>query len=151
VSEVHLREALEGDVVAVHEMARELAAFEELDHLFVASVDDFRAELFSSDSPAHVILAEVDGAIAGMALYFHTFSTFLGRTGIWLEDLYVRHDFRRLGVASALLAELERRTDGRLEWEVLDWNEGAIKLYDRTEAEPFTGWTKYRINPEIPR
>ena len=86
--------------------------------------------------------------IVGMALYFWTFSTFLGRRGVWLEDLFVVPSARRCGVASALLAEVRRRSPGRVEWEVLDWNEGAIALYDGVGGVPSTGWTKYRISPD---
>ena len=143
-----LRDAVESDVSAIHDMANELAVFEDLAHDFVATVVDYRQGIFGPGAPAHVVIAEVDGEVAGMALYFETFTTFLGRTGIWLEDLYVREAFRRRGVASALMNELKHRTNGRLEWEVLDWNEGAIKLYEQTAAEPFTGWKKYRLNPD---
>ena len=72
----------------------------------------------------------------------------MGRSGIWLEDLFVDPAFRRRGVASALVRELKARTPGRLEWEVLDWNEDAMALYDGLGAAKFTGWTKYRVSPE---
>ena len=148
MSALCLREATVQDVAVIHEMSRELAVFEELEDLFVATVEDFEVELFNDRSPATVLLAELDEEVVGMALYFPTFSTFLGKPGIWLEDLYVRSSARRSGVATALLAELTRRSPGRLEWEVLDWNEGAIELYERTGAKPFAGWIKYRVTPE---
>lgn len=149
MSKVLLRDAQPGDEQIVFELAKALAVFEELEHLFVADVADYAKGIFGENAPAHVILAEVDGVVAGMALYFTTFSTFLGRSGIWLEDLYVHEDFRRCGVATALMGELQRRSEGRLEWEVLDWNDGAIYLYQNMGAEPFSGWIKYRVNPIV--
>lgn len=146
MSPITVRDAELSDAPAIFDLERRLAEFEHLEYLFVATLSDYEA-LFQPDSPAHVIVAEVDGEFAGMALYFLTFSTFLGRSGIWLEDLFVNEPFRRRGVAKALMAELRRRTAGRLEWEVLDWNEGAIALYDQLGAEPSKGWTKYRISP----
>jgi GNAT superfamily N-acetyltransferase len=125
-----------------------LAVYEELEHLFVAAPEDYREALFGSVPTARVLIAEVDSDVAGFALWFPSFSTFLGRSGIWLEDLFVDPAFRRSGVASALLRELKARTPGRLEWEVLDWNEDAMALYDGLGAAKFTGWTKYRVSPE---
>ena len=85
-----------------------------------------------------------DGGLAGHALWYRTFSTFVGKSGIWLEDLYVRPGHRRQGLASALLAHLREQTDGRLEWEVLEWNAPAVDFYQRLGARPMAGWTKYR-------
>ena len=85
-----------------------------------------------------------DGSVAGHALWFRTFSTFLGKTGIWLEDLYVRPAHRRQGHAGALMADLRARTEGRVEWEVLEWNADAIDFYQGLGARPDGGWTSYR-------
>ncbi len=148
MSQVSLRDATEADVEAIFDLVRQLAEFEEMTDSFVVTIDDFSSELFGPSSPASVIVAELDGAIVGIALYFWTFSTFLGRRGVWLEDLFVAPSARRRGVASTLLAELRRRSPGRVEWEVLDWNEGAIALYDGLGGVPATGWTKYRISPD---
>ncbi len=148
MSKVVLREATIADVDAIFAMAHELAVFEELEGNFVAKPEDYLEALFGPQSPATVIVAEIDGEPVGMALYVRTFSTFLGRTGIWLEDLFVREHARRRGIASLLLEELQRRTSGRVEWEVLDWNQGAIELYERAGASPFAGWIKYRIQPK---
>lgn len=144
MSAVALRDAQLDDAETIFELARELAVFEELEESFVADLDDYRGALFGEAPSAKVLLADLDGDVVGMALYFVTFSTFLGRPGIWLEDLFVREHARRRGVASTLLAELRRRSPGRLEWEVLDWNEGAIALYEGLGASPLHGWTKYR-------
>ena len=89
-----------------------------------------------------------DGTVVGHALWFRTFSTFMGKSGIWLEDLYVRPAHRRQGHAGALMADLRARTDGRVEWEVLEWNEEAIDFYQRLGARPMAGWTRYRWMPQ---
>ena len=102
MSQVSLRDATEADVEAIFDLVRQLAEFEEMTDSFVVTIDDFSSELFGPSSPASVIVAELDGAIVGIALYFWTFSTFLGRRGVWLEDLFVAPSARRRGVASAL-------------------------------------------------
>jgi GNAT superfamily N-acetyltransferase len=99
-----------------------------------------------------VLIASYKGAPAGFALFFHSFSTFLGRPGIYLEDLYVKPEFRGRGIGRALLTQLARlakeRECGRLEWSVLDWNEPAIKLYKSIGAVPMAEWTVYRVTGE---
>lgn len=144
---ITMRDAVEADLAEIHRLAYDLAVFEKLDHLFVAEPEQYREAIFGPDPTAFVLIAELEGQVAGMALCFRTFSTFLGRSGIWLEDLIVDRRFRRRGVGAALLAELKARTPGRLEWEVLDWNEDAMALYDNLGAQKFDGWTKYRVNP----
>jgi GNAT superfamily N-acetyltransferase len=140
-----IRPATEDDLPDVLAMIKELAAFEKMADQVVCTEDDLRRALFG---PGAVIFDTVavadDGAVAGHALWFRTFSTFLGRTGIWLEDLYVRPAFRRQGHAAALLAELRERSEGRVEWDVLDWNADAITFYEGLGARPETGWTRYR-------
>ena len=90
------------------------------------------------------VIEDGEGGLAGHALWYRTFSTFLGKTGIWLEDLYVRPDHRRKGYASELLAHLRGQTAGRLEWEVLEWNHPAMDFYQRMGARPMAGWTRFR-------
>jgi GNAT superfamily N-acetyltransferase len=147
VSAPRLRDATEDDLDLVFDLAHRLAVFEELDDEFVATPAQYRAALFGDEAVAKVLIAELDGEAAGFALWFPTFSTFLGLAGIWLEDLFVDEAFRRRGVAAALLAELTARSQGRVEWEVLEWNQGAISLYEQTGAKPFAGWIKYRVAP----
>jgi GNAT superfamily N-acetyltransferase len=147
VSEVTIREAVEADLEDIYRLARGLAVFEKLEDQFVADLEDYRSAIFGPEPVAQVLIAEVDGSVGGFALSFRTFSTFLGRQGIWLEDLFVDEPFRRRGFARALLAELARRSPGRLEWEVLDWNADAIALYQGVGARPFGGWIKYRMTP----
>jgi GNAT superfamily N-acetyltransferase len=126
-------------------MISELAVFESLSDQVVCTEEDLREALFG---PAPFVYDTVamadDGSLAGHALWFRTFSTFLGRTGIWLEDLYVRPAFRRQGHGEALMADLRSRTDGRVEWDVLEWNSDAIDFYQGMGARPMGGWTKYR-------
>jgi GNAT superfamily N-acetyltransferase len=147
VTALRIREASEEDLEDIFRLARCLAVFEQLEEHFVAEPEDYREALFGENAVAQVLIAELDGSVAGFALWFWTFSTFLGRPGIWLEDLFVDDAFRRRGVAASLIDELRRRSPGRVEWEVLDWNEGAIALYDQMGASPFTGWIKYRVAP----
>ncbi len=126
-------------------MVRELADFEEMGDQVMCTEDDLSAALFGAGAVIHDTVAEADdGTLAGHALWFRTFSTFLGKTGIWLEDLYVRPDHRRRGLATDLLRHLRENTDGRVEWEVLEWNSEAIDFYQGLGARPMAGWTKYR-------
>lgn len=142
-----VRDATEADLELVYHLAHELALFEQLEAEFVATLEQYRAALFGPTAVAKVLIAELDDTAAGFALWFPTFSTFLGEPGIWLEDLYVDEAFRRRGIAAALLDELIDRSHGRVEWEVLEWNEGAIALYEQVGAKRFEGWLKYRIAP----
>jgi GNAT superfamily N-acetyltransferase len=143
-----IRPAQPADVPELLAMVRELSEFEELSDQVVCTEEDLSAALFGPDGVVHDTVAVADdGTLAGHALWFRTFSTFLGRTGIWLEDLYVRPAHRRQGVAAALLHDLRSRTEGRVEWEVLEWNAGAIDLYQGVGARPMAGWTKYRWLP----
>jgi GNAT superfamily N-acetyltransferase len=140
-----IRPATEADLPEILAMIIELAEFEKAADQVECTVEDLRRALFE---PGAVVFASMavadDGAVAGHAIWFRTFSTWVGRTGIWLEDIYVRPAFRRQGHAAALLADLRSRTEGRVEWEVLDWNVDAIAFYDGLGARPESGWTKYR-------
>jgi GNAT superfamily N-acetyltransferase len=140
-----IRPAVETDVPELIAMIRELAAFEDLADQVQITEDDLGAALFGPESVVHdSVVEDGDGGLAGHALWFRTFSTFLGKTGIWLEDLYVRETHRRQGHARALLAHLREQTAGRVEWEVLEWNTPAIDFYQQLGARPMTGWTHYR-------
>jgi len=140
-----IRPAVEADVPELVAMIRELAEYEQLADQVVITEDDLVATLFGPDPIAHdSVIEDGNGGLAGHALWYRTFSTFLGKSGIWLEDLYVRPGHRRQGLASALLAHLREQTDGRLEWEVLEWNAPAVDFYQRLGARPMAGWTKYR-------
>jgi GNAT superfamily N-acetyltransferase len=140
-----IRPATEHDLAELLAMVRELAAFESLSDQCVCTEEDLRKVLFEPDATVFDTVAVADdGSVVGHALWFRTFSTFMGKSGIWLEDLYVRPAHRRQGHAGALMADLRSRTEGRVEWEVLEWNEEAIDFYQRLGARPMAGWTRYR-------
>ena len=138
-----VRTARPNDLAEICALVRELADYEELAHEVVLDESEVRRWLFD-EQVASVLIAEDDGVVAGMALWFPTFSTFLGRPGIWLEDLFVRPEHRGRGHGLALLQALRSMTDGRVEWAVLDWNEPSIRFYEKLGARPVEGWTRYR-------
>lgn len=144
--------ATENDVAAIHSMIRELAEYENLAHEVTGTVDDLRRSLFGDRPSAEVIVARLEDRPVGFALFFHNYSTFLCRPGLYLEDLFVRREARGSGIGRALLvrlAELAReRGCGRLEWWVLDWNESAIEFYRRLGAKPMDEWTVFRLDRE---
>ena len=145
---VRFRFAEREDTSLVLEFIIELARYEKLEDQVVADVETLERELFD-EGGAQVLIAEVDGQPVGFALFFHNFSTFLGRRGLYLEDLYVRPAWRGRGIGRALLARLARiaceRGCGRLEWWCLDWNESSIGFYRSLGAEAMDEWTVYRI------
>lgn len=144
-----IREATAEDAAVVLALTHELAAYEHLEKEVHMTVDRLARALAGPLPFVHASLLEVpEDGVVGHALWFPTFSTFLGRPGIWLEDLYVREGYRGKGYGRALLEHLRNRTDGRVEWEVLDWNGPAIDTYERVGARPVRGWTKYRWTPE---
>ena len=140
-----IRPAVEADVGELVAMIRELAEYEQLSDQCAVTEDDLMRTLFGPDAVVYdSVVEDGNGGLAGHALWFRTFSTFLGQSGIWLEDLYVRPDHRRHGHATALVQHLRGQTDGRLEWEVLEWNQPAIDFYQGLGARPMAGWTRYR-------
>ncbi len=150
--EIEIRPATEEDVPLILSFIRELAEYERLSHEVSATEDLLRESLFGERRGAEVVIGDHGGEPAGFALFFHNFSTFLGRPGIYLEDLYVKPEFRGKGIGRAMLAYLARvakeRDCGRLEWSVLDWNDPAIELYKSIGAVPMDGWTVYRATGE---
>lgn len=144
---VKIRNAQVEDVGIILQFIRELADYEKLSHQVVASEATLRDSLFGSRPYAECMIAEREGKPVGFALFFHNFSTFLGRPGLYLEDLYVQPGERGHGVGKALLAYLARlaveRGCGRMEWAVLDWNEPAIRFYQSIGARMLDDW---RIN-----
>ena len=146
---LNIRTATEADVPLILAFIRALAEYEKLADRVVASEDLVRSSLFGQPRFAEVIIAEEDGVPAGFALFFHNFSTFLGRPGIYLEDLFVKPEFRGKGYGHALLARLaliaRERNCGRLEWAVLNWNTPAIDFYKKLGAVAMDDWTVFRL------
>src|SRR5437879_11538378 len=145
---VSIRPATHNDVPVIAELIRGLARFEKLEHEVVMTEDMLTAGLFGERPYAEVLLADDEEQTVGFALFFHNFSTFLGRPGIYLEDLFVVPEHRGKGIGQLLLATLARlaveRGCGRLEWAVLDWNQEAISFYERLGGGPACAWTHLR-------
>jgi GNAT superfamily N-acetyltransferase len=146
---VPVRDANPDDLDEIVSLIRELATYEQMEDEVVLDRDAVGAHLFGDPPAARVLIAEHGDppVVVGFALWFTTFSTFLGRPGIWLEDLFVRPERRGQGHGRALLQALRLRTDGRIEWNVLDWNEPSIRFYESIGARPVSGWTTYRWIP----
>jgi GNAT superfamily N-acetyltransferase len=148
-SDLVIRFATAADAAAILGFITELAAYEQLSHEVVADEAALRATLFGARPAAEVLIAELGGAPVGFALFFQSYSTFLARPGLYLEDLFVRPAVRGRGVGSALLSALARiaveRDYGRFEWSVLDWNEPAIRLYRALGAAAMDQWTVNRL------
>ncbi|HUA11450.1 MAG TPA: GNAT family N-acetyltransferase [Solirubrobacteraceae bacterium] len=149
---VAVRPATRGDCALLVEMMRELAEFEQLLDIFQTTEQRLDDALFGERPCAEALIGEVHGAAAGYAVFFTTFSTFVAQPGIWLEDVYVRPDHRRAGVATALLsavaARVLERGEGRLEFSALDWNERALDFYDGLGAEVLGDWLMLRMTGE---
>jgi GNAT superfamily N-acetyltransferase len=144
-----IRPAAPADVDAIFGLMLELAEFEKLTHLFVATEAGVYDALFGAQQSAEALVAEADGRIVGYALFFHNFSTFLGRRGLYLEDLYVQPSQRGSGLGKALLRRLaalaRERQCGRFEWSVLDWNQPAIDFYEKMGATVLPDWRIVRV------
>jgi GNAT superfamily N-acetyltransferase len=146
--EITFRYAKKQDLALILDYIKGLAEYENLENEVVAT-EEILVEWIFNQKKAEVILAQADGEEAGFILFFHNFSTFLGRAGIYLEDLYVRPEFRGSGVGKALLKKLGaitvERGCGRLEWSCLDWNKKSIDFYRSLGAVPMDEWTVYRV------
>jgi len=144
--------ATEDDIPAILDLIRALAEYEKLSHLVAATEQRLRDTLFGARPAAEALLAHWDGECAGFAIFFSTYSTFLAQPGLYLEDLYVKAHLRGKGIGLALLKRLaeiaHERGCGRLDWEVLNWNEPAIRFYKKLGAKPLDEWTKYRLAGE---
>ena len=144
--------AAAGDIDDLHALVRALAAYERLSDLCTSTPADLAAALFGPRPVAEALIVRLDGnsqVAAGFALFFHTYSTFLGRPSLWLEDLFVRPDHRGRGIGRAMIRALAalavERGCGRFEWAVLDWNEPAIGFYKSLGAQPQHEWTVFRL------
>ena len=150
-----IRLAEADDVPVLLELIRGLAEYERLLDQMEANEAGLRESLFGERRYAEAAIGEVDGEPVGFALYFHSYSTFLGKPGLYLEDLFVKPDHRGRGFGGALLRHVGRvaveRDCGRLEWAVLDWNEPAIGFYRKLGAAPLDEWTTYRMTGDALR
>ncbi len=146
---ITLRPATRADIPQILDFIRGLAEYEKLAHEAVATPALLETHLFGERPAAEVVIADVDGVPAGFALFFVSFSTFLGRPGLYLEDLFVLPDHRGLGLGKRLMVHLAQlavsRGYGRFEWSVLDWNEPAIRFYRRLGAVGLDEWTVQRV------
>jgi GNAT superfamily N-acetyltransferase len=147
-----IRPATPADVPTVARLIRELAEYEKLAHAVTLQEPDLREHLFGAKRYAEVLLAEEGGAVVGFALFFHNYSTFRAKPGIYLEDLFVMPEHRGKGYGKALLRALARLTIergcARVEWSVLNWNTPSIEFYKSLGADPMNEWTVYRLTDE---
>lgn len=149
-SELAIREATESDIPSLLKLIRELAEYEKLTHILVATEELYKEALFGERPVAEALMAFYEGEPVGYAVFFHDFSTFLGRAGLYLEDIYVRPETRGKGVGKKLFATVARiardRNCGRYEWCVLKWNTPSIEFYDALGAESLDGWLMMRLD-----
>jgi len=145
----HIRTATKADVPIILSFIKKLADYERLSHEVVATEEILRKTLFGRERTAEVAIGYFNKDPVGFVLFFHNYSTFLGRPGLYIEDLFVDESFRRRGFGRALLlyvARLAKERDcGRLEWSVLDWNEPAVAFYKKLGAVPMSEWTIFRV------
>ena len=149
MSDLSIRPAIESDIPALLSLIKQLAEYEKLSHAVVATENDIRRSLFGPRPVAEALIGESDGKPVAFAVFFHNYSTFLGRPGLYLEDLFVVPECRGTGFGRAMLAHLAKiaieRNCGRFEWSVLDWNEPAIEFYKKLGAVPMNEWTVFRL------
>jgi GNAT superfamily N-acetyltransferase len=139
------------EVPTLLDLIRELARFEKLEHEVAATAESLNHSLFGPQPAAGALFARCDGEVAGYAIYFFTFSSFVGRAGIWLEDVYVRPPFRKRGLGRRLIEAVARigveRGCGRFEWTALNWNERALEFYRGLGARVMNEWVLLRVSP----
>jgi GNAT superfamily N-acetyltransferase len=144
-----IRKATPKDTPIIFDLIKKLAVYEKLENEVVTSVEELREQIFEKKF-AHVIIGEENGIPAGFALYFYNFSTFVGKPGLYLEDLYIEPEHRGKGYGKTLLIELTKiakaENCGRMEWSVLNWNTPAIDFYKSLQAKPMEEWSVYRLD-----
>ncbi|MEH0885050.1 GNAT family N-acetyltransferase [Enterobacter sp. UNJFSC 003] len=152
---ITIRQARPEDATAIYDMIYELAVYEKAPEEVVTTPDEIRETLFGAESKTEALIAELDGNVVGYAVFFTSYSTWLGRNGIYMEDLYVSPEYRSKGAGKALLKTIAQcavsRNCGRLEWSVLDWNQPAIDFYLSIGALPQSEWIRYRLDGEALR
>jgi len=149
-----LRDAVETDAADIARLVHALAIYEKLADKAVGTAADFRTQLFGARPYAHAMIAEVEGRVVGLAIWFYNFSTFQARPGLYVEDVFVEPEYRGLGIGRAFFRVMAQRAlaEGcmRMEWSVLDWNKPAIKFYRGMGAVPMDEWTVQRLyDPEM--
>jgi len=149
---ITIRQANPEDAQAIYDMIYELAVYEKAPEEVVTTPSEIRESLFGADSKTEALICEAEGKPVGYAVFFTSYSTWLGRNGIYMEDLYVSPDFRGQGAGKALMKTIAQyavqRQCGRLEWSVLDWNKPAIDFYLSIGALPQSEWVRYRLTGE---
>jgi len=149
VSVIEIRQATVEDSALILRFVTELATYEKAEHEVVATEPDIRDSLFGPDSTTHAVICNINNEPVGFAVYFFNYSTWLGKHGLYLEDLYVSPEYRSAGAGKALLKHLAKialsKNCGRFEWSVLDWNEPAIQFYKSIGAKPQDEWVGYRL------
>jgi len=152
ISEITVRPARAEDSALVLDFIQQLARYEKLEHECIATSDQIRATLFGPAAKAESLLAFENGSPAGFAVFFYSYSTFLAKPGLYLEDLFVKPELRGRGIGKRIFLELLRiaaaNNCGRFEWSVLDWNEPAIKFYESLGAKAQAEWIRYRLDEE---
>ncbi len=147
---IHIRPAVPEDVAQILAFVHELAIYEKSEHEVVATEESIARSIFAPQATAHALICERDGQAIGFAVYFYNYSTWLAKNGLFLEDLYVTPEARGTGAGKALLKHLAQiaveRDCGRFEWNVLDWNEQAIRFYESIDAKPQSEWIGYRLS-----
>ena len=151
-AQISTRAATEDDIGLITDLVKELAIYEKLGNSFVASANAIHKGLFSGNRSAEVLIGELNGEAVGFALFYHNYSTFLGKKGLYLEDLFVKPSARGHGVGKLLLKKLAgiaaERDCGRMEWFVLDWNAPSIAFYKSLGAVPMDGWKVFRMTAD---
>lgn len=149
---INIKPATIADSALILRFVTELARYEKCEHEVLASEEDIQSSLFAADSSTHAVICYVDDQPVGFAVYFFNYSTWLGKNGLYLEDLYVSPEQRSVGAGKALLKHLAKiavaKQCGRFEWSVLDWNEPAINFYQSIGAKPQNEWVGYRLTGE---
>lgn len=149
MSNIHIREANPSDGDTIFQFIRELAIYEKAEHEVITDFEHIQNTLFCENPKAHALICESGGVAVGFAIYFFNYSTWLGKYGIYLEDLYISNEHRGSGAGKALLKRLTQiavaKDCGRVEWSVLDWNKPAIDFYEALGAKPQEEWIVYRL------
>ena len=152
MTNIKIRSATADDAALILKFVTELATYEKAANEVVATTSDIKKSLFGASSTAHALICETDGKPIGFAVYFFNYSTWLGKNGLYLEDLYISPEHRGSGAGKALLKHLARiaveKKCGRFEWSVLDWNTPAISFYKSIGAKPQNEWVGYRLDGE---